>query len=54
MDSDSFVIHIKPEDFYEGIANDVKKWFDKSNYSEDDKSPLLNDMNKKVVDLMKD
>ena len=25
MDSDSFVIHIKPEDFYEGIANDVKK-----------------------------
>ena len=54
MDSDSFVIHIKPEDFYEGIANDVKKWFDKSNYSEDDKSPLLNDMSKKVIDLMKD
>ena len=25
MDSDSFIIHIKPEDFYEGIANDVKK-----------------------------
>ena len=24
MDTDSFVIHIKTEDFYEGIANDVK------------------------------
>ena len=25
---------LKTEDFYEGIANDVKKWFDTSNYSE--------------------
>ena len=24
MDTGSFVIHIKTEDFYEGIANDVK------------------------------
>ena len=24
MDTDSFVVHIKTEDFYEGIANDVK------------------------------
>ena len=24
MDTDSFVIHIKTEDFYEGIANDAK------------------------------
>ena len=54
MDSDSFIIHIKPEDFYEGIANDVKKWCDTSNYSADDKSPLPHGMNKKVIDLMKD
>ena len=27
MDTDSFVIHIKTKDFYEDIANDVKKWF---------------------------
>ena len=25
MDTESFVIHIKTEDFYEEIANDVKK-----------------------------
>ena len=28
MDTDSFVIHIKTEDFYEDIANDVEKWCD--------------------------
>ena len=35
---DSFVIHIKTEDFYEDIADDVEKWFDTSNYSETDKT----------------
>ena len=32
MDTDSFVIYIKPEDFYKDIASDVEKWFDTSNY----------------------
>ena len=32
MDTDSFLIHIKTEDFYEDIANDVELWFDTSNY----------------------
>ena len=32
MDTDSFVMHIKTEDFYEDIANDVEKRFDTSNY----------------------
>ena len=32
MDTDSFVIYIKTEDFHKDIANDVKKWFDTSNY----------------------
>ena len=36
MDTDSFVIHIKTEDFYEDIADDVEKWFDTLNYSKDD------------------
>ena len=36
MDTDSSVIYIKTEDFYKDIANDVKKWFDTSNYSKDD------------------
>ena len=27
-DTDSFIIHIITEYFYEDIANDVEKWFD--------------------------
>ena len=34
MDTDSFIINIKTEDFYEDIAYDVKKRFDKSNYED--------------------
>ena len=40
MDTESFVIQIKTEDFYEDIADDVKKWFHTSNYNEDDERPL--------------
>ena len=47
MDTDSFIIHIKTEDFYKDIADDVNKWFDTSKYSEDDKRPLPIGMNKK-------
>ena len=36
MDTDCFVIYIKTDEFYKYIANDVKKWFDTSNYSKDD------------------
>ena len=31
MDTDSFSIHIKTEDFYKDIANDIEKWFFTSN-----------------------
>ena len=34
MDTDSFIIHIKTEDFYKDIANNVEKWFVTSNYDE--------------------
>ena len=34
IDTDSFIVHIKTEGFYEDIA----KWIDISNYSEDDKN----------------
>ena len=54
MDTDSFIIHIKTENFYEGIADDVEKWFDTSNYDEHDKRPLPIGMKKKVIGLMKD
>ena len=36
MDIDSFVIYIEAEDFYKDITNDVKRWFDTSNYNEND------------------
>ena len=54
MDTDSFIIHIKTEDFYKDIANDVEKWFDTSNYDEDDKRALPLGKNKKVIGLFKD
>ena len=31
MDTDSFIIYIKTEDFYRNIADDVERWFDTSN-----------------------
>ena len=54
VDTDSFVTHIKTEDFYEDIADDVEKWFDTSNYSKDDNRPLPIGKNKKVIGLFKD
>ena len=49
MDTDSFIIHIRTKDFDEDIANDVEKWFDTSNYDEDDKRPLPVGQNKKAI-----
>ena len=54
MDTDSFVIHIKIEDFYEDIADDVEKQFDTSNYSRDDNRSLLIVWNEKKIALFKD
>ena len=53
-DTDSFIIHIKTEDFYRDIADDVKKWFDTSNYYENDKRPLPIGKNKRVYGFFKD
>ena len=47
MDTDSVIIYIKIEDFYEDIANDVENQFDASNYDEDDKRSLPIGKNKK-------
>ena len=54
MDTDSFVIHIFTEDFFEDINNDVERWFDTSNYDKNDKRPLLISKNKKVIGMFKD
>ena len=53
-DTDSFIIHIITEDFFEDISNDVEKWFDTSNYDKNDKRPLLIGKNKKVAAHFKD
>ena len=52
IDTDSFIINIKTEDFYEDIANDVEKRFDTSHY--ECHRPLPIGKNKKVIGLMKD
>ena len=52
--TDSFVIHIFTEDFFEDINNDVERWFDTSNYDKNDKRPLQIGVNKKVIGMFKD
>ena len=52
MDTDSFIMNIKIEDFYKDITNDVEKRFDTSNYEVN--RPLPTGKNKKVIGLIKD
>ena len=52
MDTDSFIMNIKTEDFYKDIANDVDKRLDTSNYEVN--RPLPTGKDKKVIGLMKD
>ena len=52
MDTDSFVMNIKTNDFYKDIANDVEKRFDTSNY--ECNRPLPTGKNNKAIGLMKD
>ena len=53
-DTDSFIIYIRNEDFFEDISNDVERLFDTSNYDKNDKRPLLIGKNKKVSGIFKD
>ena len=53
-DTDSFIIYIKTEDFFEDISNDGKKLFDSSNYDKNYKRPPLTGKNKEVPGLFKD
>ena len=52
MDTDSFIMNIKTNYFYEDIASDVENMFDTSNYEVN--RPLPTGKNKKVISLMKD
>ena len=51
MDTDSFIVYIKPEDIYTDITRDVKTRFNTSNYELD--RPLPKIKNEKGIDLMK-
>ena len=53
-DTDSFIIYIKTEDFFEDISSDVEKSFGSSNSDKNDKRPLPIGKNKKVFGLFKD
>ena len=52
MDTDSFIMDMKTNDFYKDIANDVENRFDTSNYEAN--RPLPMGKIKKVIGLMKD
>ena len=52
MDTDSFIIQIKTENFYKDIADDVEKGINTSKYKIDRPFPI--GMNEKVIGLMKD
>ena len=51
-DTDSFIMHIKTDDFYKDISADVDKWFDTSNFNKN--RPLEIAKNKKVLGKFKD
>ena len=52
MDAVCSIVHVKKEDIYKDIADDVEIRFDTSNFKLD--RPLPKGKNKKVIELMKD
>ena len=52
-DIDSFIMHIKTDDFYKDISADINKWFDASNFNKNDNRPLEIGKNKKVIGKFK-
>ena len=52
MDTHSFIMNIKTNDFYEDIVNDIENRLDTSNYEVN--RPLPMGKNKKIIGLMKD
>ena len=52
-DTDSFIIHIKTDDFYKDVSADVDKRFDTSNFSKNDEYTFRN-WYKKVLGKFKD
>ena len=52
MNTDSFIVHVKIDDIYKDIAENVEIRFDISNFEID--KPLPKGKKKKVIGLMKD
>ena len=53
MDTASYIMSINSDDIYADIRNDVKKWFDTSNFDKNDNKHLLIGENKKVIGKLK-
>ena len=53
IDTDSCVLNIFTEDFFEDINNDVEGCFDTSNYDKNDKISLQIGVNKNVIGIFK-
>ena len=57
MDTDSFILEIKTDDFFEDTKEDLLEWFDTSNYHKDMALPeefkVIASINKKVIGKMK-
>ena len=57
MDTDSFILEIETDDFFEDTRKDLKEWFDTSNYHKDmvlpDEYRKNASVNKKVIGKMK-
>ena len=51
VDTDSFIVHVKTDDIYKDIAEDVETIFDTPNVEID--RPLTQGKNKKVIGPMK-
>ena len=52
MDTDSFILDIRTDDFYKDISNDVNEWFDTSNFHNIN-SPIKKGINKRVIGKFK-
>ena len=48
IDTDSFIMYIKMDDFFNDIADDVERLFDTSNFNGNDNRPLEIKKKKKV------
>ena len=54
LGTNSLVYDVKTDNFYEDITSDIKTRFEKSCYRHSQVCPLLMEVNKKVIGLMKD